>query len=177
MSKIKLIFASSIDGFIGKNGTIPWHIPEDLRRFKALTTGHAVVMGRKTWDSLPVKPLPSRLNVVLTREPLPNRVSISSDVHFTNDLRSFLHWHKKHEDPRDVWIIGGESVYKEALPFVDEIYETIVNKVVAGDAKAPSIADRTAAGIYVAPDECTKWMVSATGEHYFYTKWYKKLDA
>ena len=68
MSEIVLVVAIAQNGVIGKDGLIPWHISEDMKRFKALTLGHTVVMGRKTWDSLPRKPLPGRINVVVTRQ-------------------------------------------------------------------------------------------------------------
>ncbi|HMH64254.1 MAG TPA: dihydrofolate reductase, partial [Rhizomicrobium sp.] len=68
MSEIVLVVAIAQNGVIGKKGAIPWHISEDMKRFKALTIGHTVVMGRKTWDSLPRKPLPGRINVVVTRQ-------------------------------------------------------------------------------------------------------------
>ena len=68
MSEIVLVVAIAQNGVIGKDGLIPWHISEDMKRFKALTLGHTVVMGRKTWDSLPKKPLPGRVNVVITRQ-------------------------------------------------------------------------------------------------------------
>jgi len=68
MSEIVLVLAVAQNGVIGKKGAIPWHISDDMKRFKALTLGHTVVMGRKTWDSLPKKPLPGRINVVVTRQ-------------------------------------------------------------------------------------------------------------
>ena len=68
MSEIVLVVAIADNGVIGNKGALPWHISDDLKRFKALTTGHTVVMGRKTWDSLPRKPLPGRVNVVVTRQ-------------------------------------------------------------------------------------------------------------
>src|ERR1700744_6124511 len=68
MSEIVLVLAVAENGVIGKDGGIPWHISDDMKRFKALTLGHTVVMGRKTWDSLPRKPLPGRINVVVTRQ-------------------------------------------------------------------------------------------------------------
>ena len=68
MSEIVLVVAIADNGVIGKDGGLPWHISEDLKRFKSLTMGHTIVMGRKTWDSLPRKPLPGRVNVVVTRQ-------------------------------------------------------------------------------------------------------------
>src|SRR5215510_14980500 len=68
MSEIVLVLAIADNGVIGKDGGIPWRIPDDMKRFKAITLGHTVVMGRKTWDSLPKKPLPGRINVVVTRQ-------------------------------------------------------------------------------------------------------------
>ena len=69
MSDITLVVAAAENGVIGKEGAIPWRISDDLKRFKALTIGYPIVMGRKTWDSLPRKPLPGRTNIVVTRQP------------------------------------------------------------------------------------------------------------
>ncbi len=75
---VHLIYARAANGVIGKDGAMPWHLPEDLAHFKRLTQGHPVIMGRKTWDSLPLKPLPGRLNIVLSRDGTfePRRASV-----------------------------------------------------------------------------------------------------
>jgi dihydrofolate reductase len=104
---VGLIWAQSTSGVIGREGTIPWHLPEDLARFKALTMGHAVVMGRRTWDSLPVRfrPLPGRRNVVLTRNP--DFDAPGAEVVGSMDAVSA---------GEQTWVIGGSEIYHLALP-------------------------------------------------------------
>ena len=128
---IGLVWAQAEGGVIGRDGSLPWHLPEDLARFKELTTGSTVVMGRATWDSLPpaVRPLPGRRNVVLTRQDgwsEPGAVvarSISEAL----------------DQDGDVWVVGGASVYREALPYADVLVVTEVDLVVDGDTVAPVI--------------------------------------
>jgi dihydrofolate reductase len=102
-----LIWAQSTSGVIGRDGDIPWQVPEDLIRFKELTVGHTVVMGRLTWDSLPprFRPLPGRRNVVLTRQP-----------DFTADGATVVHHLDDALTDPDTWVIGGEQIYTLALP-------------------------------------------------------------
>ena len=103
---VGLIWAQSTSGVIGRNGTIPWHLPEDLARFKTLTLGHTVVMGRRTWDSLPerFRPLPGRRNVVLTR----NRDFDAPGAEVVGSLDAM----NTHEP---TWVIGGSEIYHLAL--------------------------------------------------------------
>ena len=100
-----LIWAQSSSGVIGRDGGIPWHVPEDLAHFKELTMGHTVVMGRRTWESLPPKfrPLPGRRNVVLTRNP--HYRAEGADVITSPEAI-----------PADSWVIGGSEVYHLAMP-------------------------------------------------------------
>lgn len=133
---IGLIFAQSSNGFIGKDGQLLFQIPEDMKRFKDLTEGGVVIMGRKTWESLPEKfrPLPNRTNIVLTRE----RVGNFENAEIATDLESvLLNLHRQSET--NVWIIGGESVYSEAIEYADVIHQTLVTKEFEGDARAPFI--------------------------------------
>jgi len=136
MSEIVLVVAIADNGVIGNNGAIPWHISDDLKRFKALTLGHAVVMGRKTWDSLPRKPLPGRRNIVCTRDPgwkaqVPDVLAITSpDI----DL-SFLAPDEK------IMVIGGAEIYRYFLSRADRIELTEVHKDFEGDARF--VLDRT----------------------------------
>ncbi|MCB1292058.1 MAG: dihydrofolate reductase [Mycobacterium sp.] len=104
---IGLIWAQSTSGVIGRDGAIPWSLPEDLARFKSLTMGHTVVMGRRTWESLPARfrPLPGRRNVVLTRNP--GYRADGADVVTT--IEAAL------TDP-DTWVIGGAEIYHLAMP-------------------------------------------------------------
>ncbi len=131
---IGLVWAQARGGVIGRDGTLPWHLPEDLARFKALTSGATVVMGRATWDSLPaaVRPLPGRRNVVLTRTPgwaEPGAVVAGT-------LSEAL----AHEG--DVWVVGGASVYREAMPHADLLVVTEIDlDVEDGDTLAPHIGE------------------------------------
>lgn len=120
-----LVWAQSADGVIGRDGGLPWHLPEDLALFRALTTGGTVVMGRRTWESLPprFRPLPGRRNVVLTR----GRVEGAEVVRDLDDA------------PRDGWVIGGERVYAAALPTADLLVTTYVEGRYEGDAYAPAV--------------------------------------
>lgn len=107
---------------IGYNGELLEHIPEDLKRFKELTTGHVVVMGSKTWNSLPVKPLPNRCNIVIsTARPL-----LMADNTIRIGMVDVINYLKYVKD--DVFIIGGGMIYKELLPFCDRVYVTKIYK-------------------------------------------------
>lgn len=134
---ITLIWAESTNGYIGKDNKIPWFIPEDLQNFKRITLGNAVVMGRKTWESLPlsVRPLPNRTNIVLTRNEdiwLPEGVNL-----ITNPYDSFglVPSNKK------LFIIGGKQIYDLYMPFATEIIKTTVLLEIEGDTLAPVVKD------------------------------------
>src|ERR1700754_5114584 len=102
MSEIVLVVAIADNGVIGKEGGLPWHISEDLKRFKALTAGHTIVMGRKTWDSLPRKPLPGRTNVVVTRQ---------ADWQAEGAVRAASLGQAVDGTSGPVFIIGGAEIY------------------------------------------------------------------
>jgi dihydrofolate reductase len=126
MSEIVLIVAAAENGVIGNNGAIPWRLPEDLRRFKALTMGHAIVMGRKTWDSLPKKPLPGRTNIVVTCQP---------DWQAEGALpAASLEAALKAAGTGPVFVIGGEQIYRAALPLGSRIELTEIHRAFDGDA-------------------------------------------
>lgn len=110
-----MIVAVSQDGVIGLNGAIPWHYKGDLQRFKRLTMGAVIVMGRATWDSLPKKPLPGRRNVVITSRPIEGVESYPSIDAALCAIGA-----------TDVWFIGGARIYEEAMKHVDVIDVTYV---------------------------------------------------
>ena len=117
---LKMIVAVGSDGAIGRNGDLIWKLPSDLKRFKALTTGHPVIMGRKTWESLPKKPLPGRRNIILTRQ---------SDYSAEGaEIVNSLHEALKITENETPFIIGGAEIYNAALPYVSEAFLTIVNQ-------------------------------------------------
>jgi dihydrofolate reductase len=120
---------------IGHDGQLPWHLPEDLAHFKRLTMGGVVIMGRKTWDSLPPKfrPLPGRTNVVVTR----NRalIAVPEGVHRATSIDEALAIAiDTVVEGQRIWIIGGAEIYRLAMPAVDEVHLTRVRGVHEGDA-------------------------------------------
>ncbi|GAY17479.1 dihydrofolate reductase [Mycobacterium sp. shizuoka-1] len=127
-----LIWAQSTSGVIGRDGGIPWQLPEDLARFKDLTMGHTVVMGRRTWESLPaaVRPLPGRRNVVLTRQ----ADYMAHGATVATDLEDAL--------TEDCWVIGGSEIYHLALPLATraEVTEVEIDlRLEDDDALAPAL--------------------------------------
>jgi dihydrofolate reductase len=134
MTKISLVVAMASNRVIGHRGTLPWHIPEDLKRFKALTWGKPVIMGRKTWDSPPKEPLPGRTNIVITRNP--NFHAASAIV-----ARNFLHAVSlaRGTASSEIMVIGGEKIFSAALPFGRTIHLTEIAASPEGDAFMPPI--------------------------------------
>jgi dihydrofolate reductase len=130
--QLHLIFAKSRNGVIGKDNALPWHLPEDMAHFKRVTMGCPVIMGRKTWDSLPARfrPLPGRMNVVVTRQPdwNENGAKPSSNI---NSALSLC------EQFDNVWVIGGAELYTHALPFATNAVVTEIHADYDGDAFAP----------------------------------------
>ncbi|HEY5470981.1 MAG TPA: dihydrofolate reductase [Bacteroidales bacterium] len=129
---ISIIVAVSEDGGIGKDNELLWHISEDLKRFRRLTTGHTVVMGKKTWESLPRKPLPGRKNIVLTD--VPEEYFDSSITAYSIDDAL-----GKCEKDEEIFVIGGGSVYRQFMPIADRLYITHVHKKAGADIYFPTI--------------------------------------
>ena len=130
--RISLVAAVARGGVIGRAGEIPWRLPEDLVRFRSLTMGHPVVMGRKTWDSLPgrFRPLPGRRNVVVTRNPDWRGDGAEPAASLAEALRLL-------EGAERVFVIGGGQLYAEALPLADELLLTEIEADVEGDTWFP----------------------------------------
>ena len=129
---VALVAAVARGGVIGRDNTIPWRIPEDVAHFKALTTGHPVVMGRRTWSSLPVRfrPLPNRRNVVVTRNPGWRDDGAERAASLDEALELLR------GEPR-IFVIGGAEVYAAALPLADELLLTELDADVEGDTFFP----------------------------------------
>jgi dihydrofolate reductase len=129
---VSLIAAMSENRVIGRDGDLPWRLPRDMHRFKTLTTGHPVIMGRKTFETL-TKPLPNRHNIVVTA----NRsyVAVGADVTHSLDAALALV-----EDDAEVFIAGGGEIYRLALPIADRIYLTVVHGTFEGNARFPEFS-------------------------------------
>ncbi len=130
---ISIIAALAENRVIGVNNTLPWRLPNDLKHFRRLTTGHAIVMGRKNYESIG-KPLPERTNIIVTR----NRDYRASGCLIAHSLDDALALAKG--DP-EIFVIGGAEIYREALPLADRLYLTQVHSAVEGDTFFPEIND------------------------------------
>lgn len=124
-----MIAAVAHNGVIGVDNRLPWRLPDDMRRFRDLTTGHSVIMGRRTWESIG-KPLPGRQNIVVTRAPGRS----AADVEFAPSLDAALDMANR---PEPVFVIGGEELYRQALPRADLLYLTEILRDFEGDARFP----------------------------------------
>ena len=135
---VAAIVAMDEGRLIGKDGALPWHLPEDLKHFRDLTSGHIVVMGRKTWESLPekVRPLPGRLNVVISRNP--ETISAPQGVlKVASPEQAIEAAAAAATDGQVIWIIGGAEIYRATLPLCDEVHLTVVKGRFDGDAWLP----------------------------------------
>ncbi len=134
---IKLIAAVNNSGYIGNNGKLLYSIPSDLKRFKALTQNHTVVMGRKTWESLPEKyrPLPNRHNVILSRDVNYKHNSDKPNVEVQTDLQTYLK--SQQGCLKVIWIIGGSQIYQQAIKFAGEAHISLIDDDTKGDAYLP----------------------------------------
>jgi len=128
---LRAIAAMSLNRVIGKEGRIPWHIPEDFKWFKRTTTGQAVLMGRKTYESMG-RPLPNRRNLVVTRG------RDIDGVEIVRDLAAF----RPEDYPCDVWVIGGAEIYRQMLDRCELLYLSVIPREIEGDAFFPEFEDR-----------------------------------
>ena len=133
-ARVSIIAAIGHNRVVGKDNDLLWHIPDDLKRFKELTLGHPVIMGRRTWESLPerVRPLPGRTNIVVTRD---NDWSAEGAL-IAHSLEEALAIAKEH-DQEEVFVIGGGQIYAQALPHTDRLYLTLIDDEKEGHVYFP----------------------------------------
>ncbi|MDX8030716.1 dihydrofolate reductase [Lentzea sp. BCCO 10_0856] len=145
---IGLIWAQAANRVIGRDNAIPWRVPEDMKHFREITAGSAVLMGRRTWESLPerFRPLPGRRNLVLSRTPQEGAETFASLEEALADVTG------------DLWVMGGSAVYAATLPFADRVEVTEIRETFEGDTYAPEI-DRE-------PATVGEWQESSSGLHY-----------
>ncbi len=164
MTLVGLVWAQSTSGVIGRGGDIPWRVPEDLARFKQVTMGHTVVMGRRTWESLPakVRPLPGRRNVVLSRQ----TDFMVDGAEVVGSLDQAL---SKSETEPETWVIGGEQIYLLALPYASrcEVTEVEIDLPRDDDDALAPVLDETWLG------EAGEWRLSRTGLRYRFHSYHR----
>jgi dihydrofolate reductase len=128
---VSIIAAVSDNGIIGRDNDLPWHLPADLKRFKCVTTGHHMIMGRRTWESIGCRPLPGRPTIVITRDPsyVAERATVAHTMTEALD--------RVDGAELEVFIAGGEAIYGLALPVADRIYLTRIHAEFEGDTRFP----------------------------------------
>src|ERR1700678_2857354 len=129
---LRAIAAMSLNRVIGKDGRLPWHIPEDFKWFKKTTSGQAVLMGRKTYESLG-RPLPNRRNLVVTRA-----VDLGKGIEIVRELEAF----RPEDYPCDVWVIGGAEIYRQMLGRCEVLYLSVIPREIEGDTFFPPFEDQ-----------------------------------
>jgi dihydrofolate reductase len=161
--KLNLIFARAANGVIGNNNTLPWHLPEDMAHFKRTTLGCPVIMGRKTWDSLPPKfrPLPGRLNVVVTRQPDWQALGALT-AHSLQEACNLC------PPQSDAWVIGGAEIYAQALALATTAIVTEIEADFEGDAFAPTFGPEW-------NETARERLVSATGLGFSFVTYRNRL--
>jgi dihydrofolate reductase len=165
--RIAMIWAEAAYGAIGSGGTIPWHLPEDFKHFRELTAGQPVIMGRRTWDSLPDKsrPLPGRTNIVITGQ---DSWAADGAVR-ASSLSSALEKAAAAAGPGDrLWIIGGGRIYQEALAVAGTAIITSIDKYVDGDTYAPQLGPEWRLDV---ADPVTGIHTGADGTRYRFETW------
>lgn len=160
---LSIIVAVAQNNAIGKDNDLLWHISDDLKRFKALTSGHAVIMGRNTWNSLPRRPLPKRRNIVLTH-----------DTAFCDEGAEVAHTisavFDAVRDEDESFIIGGGTIYSQFIPFVQKIYVTHVWQDFDADVFFPVIDG----SLFVKVDETSRFLDSSSGITYSYAEYQRR---
>ncbi len=167
LPRIGLVWAEAANGTIGNNGVLPWHLPEDLAHFKDVTIGSPVVMGRKTWDSLPerFRPLPGRRNIVVTRQSDWN----ADGVDVTDSIASALYIAGEGLPDGDlVWVIGGAEVFSAVIDTAHRLEVTTIRESIEGDAVAPAITERWR---LVSTEPAEGWHTSRTGSQYRFLRY------
>ncbi len=157
--KIHLIWAQDEHGGIGKNGKLPWHISEDLKNFKKLTSGSAILMGRTTWESLPIRPLPKSRNILLSHKKIPEVECYTSVEECVATLDG--------DGTEKLFVIGGSTVYRNFIHRADELHITQVDELTKGIDTYFPVSILTIKSEFNKVDEYT------LGKNALYTRWVK----
>ncbi|ASN05557.1 dihydrofolate reductase [Virgibacillus necropolis] len=132
---LSFVVAMDRNRVMGLNNDLPWHLPKDLKFFKEKTTGHTMIMGRKTYDSLG-GPLPNRKTVVLTSQD----PSYPEEVDVIHDIRTIKEWNKEYPE-EEFMVIGGATIFEQVIPFVDRMYITWIDESFEGDTQFPAFSE------------------------------------
>lgn len=177
-TRLGMVWAQSLNGVIGRDGDMPWHVPEDLQHFKQVTMGEVLVMGRKTWASFPdsVRPLPGRTSVVISRSFSENPTDPKlehDDVHIASDLATGLELADELKTGHKIWVIGGGSLYDQALELATVVERSVFNIDVDGDTYAPELDD---SWTLTTQDPANGWHMSKSSVQYRFERWERSLD-
>lgn len=169
---VGMIWAQTNQGVIGADGGMPWKLPEDMAHFKRVTSGHPVVMGRRTWESFPEKfrPLPDRTNIVMTRQESWGASAESAGATVVSTIEDALVEAQFSPGGNEVWVIGGGQVYAQALEHCNVAVITVINTDVPGDTAAPSLGDDWS---FRGATPKEGWLTSKNGTEYRITLWAK----
>lgn len=170
MTGIGLVWAQTSGGVIGKEGKMPWHLPEDLKHFRQLTTGHPVIMGRKTWESFPdqYRPLPGRTNIVVSRQKNWAQSPGAKGAIVVSSLDEALLESQFAPGSQKVWIIGGGEVFRQSIDFADIAVITVIDSEAGGDTYAPELDEKWSIDSTVPPQG---WLTGKNGTNYRLSMW------
>ncbi|MDK1276073.1 MULTISPECIES: dihydrofolate reductase [unclassified Arthrobacter] len=172
---IGMVWAQTVDGVIGRDGGMPWHLPEDMAHFKATTSGHPVIMGRRTWESFPAayRPLPGRTNIIVSSSAQLRGDAAEAGAVVVGSLTEALAVAGTSPASGETWIIGGAQLYEAAVSLAHAAVVTVINTETQGDTFAPLLGtDWTFAGVSPAAG----WYTAANGTQYRIALWTRDRD-
>ncbi|MHA7222145.1 dihydrofolate reductase [Arthrobacter sp. RHLT1-20] len=170
LTGLGVVWVQTSTGVIGKDGGMPWRLPEDMAHFTRLTTGHPVIMGRKTWESFPEKyrPLPGRTNIVITRQEGWGGTSAAEGAIAVKSLDDALLESQFAPGNEMVWIIGGGNIYAQSMDLANVAVITTIDTTTEGDTFAPDLGYDWTAEVSLPADG---WLTSANGTRYRINLW------
>ena len=170
LTGLGVVWAQTSTGVIGRDGGMPWRLPEDMRHFTRLTTGHPVIMGRKTWESFPdrYRPLPGRTNIVITRQEEWGGTPAAEGAIAVKSLDDALLESQFAPGNEMVWIIGGGNIYAQSMDLADVAVITTIDATTEGDTFAPDLGYDWTMGASLPADG---WETSGDGTRYRINVW------
>lgn len=167
---IGMIWAQTPSGIIGRDGTMPWDVPEDMAHFKTTTTGHPVIMGRRTWESFPprFRPLAGRTNIVITRQADLQRQLTEAGVTAVDSVDAALAAAAASPGSEEIWVLGGGQIYEAAIASTNRAAVTIIDVDEEGDTRAPVLDDSWTLS---STDPAEGWHQSRKGARYRIEVW------